>query len=431
MEVSTLKKERDQIKKEKDMIKKKINELIIKVSNDKNSNDANGSNNKNVNAFINYQNMHQVYIDKEFSLKCISFINKISANIKNNNLKIYEGKYNFNKIFGSLAKELLLNEFELILLSLYLDKTNISLLLDNFTLEQSLLFLCFYVKNLTVNNEELEPINSYLNKEYKYFSQNYEKWFEINANILKEKQFTFKEINKRFREYNSPYNIYCSNNYIDFNYIVDRILSMSLPYMDFKIEKNNTSITNRSKVFNINEVKLAKNKGLNYNITNNSYFIDKNEIKYKKKVSFNISNNNFNIINKKEDINDYKKPNMKEESFNSYVSLNSNYYFDSFQKNNKDKNIVIKGRNEKNLEKNKIIEFTPNNLLHSLGNEYKLNKNYDNNYINFHSININNLQNQNQSFSVYQKKFVLLYPCFDEKRKLINYNSPKTCKVKA
>ena len=99
---------------------------------------------------------------------------------------------------------------------------------------------------------------------------------------------------------------------------------------------------------------------------------------------------------------------MKEESFNSYVSLNSNYYFDSFQKNNKDKNIVIKGRNEKNLEKNKIIEFTPNNLLHSLGNEYKLNKNYDNNYINFHSINTNNLQNQNQSFSVYQKKPSLL-----------------------
>ena len=195
--------------------------------------------------------MHQVYIDKEFSLKCISFINKISANIKNNNLKIYEGKYNFNKIFGSLAKELLLNEFELILLSLYLDKTNISLLLDNFTLEQSLLFLCFYVKNLTLNNDELEPINSYLKNEYKYFSQNYEKWFEINANILKEKQFTFKEINKRFREYNSPYNTHCINDYIDFNYIVDRILSMSLPYTDFKIEKNNSTNTNRSKIFNI------------------------------------------------------------------------------------------------------------------------------------------------------------------------------------
>ena len=409
--VSTSKKARDQIKKEKDMIKlkKKINELIIKTSNDKNNYDANGSNNKNVNAYTNYQNMHQEYLDKEFSLKCISFINKISVNIKNNNLNVFEGKYNFNKIFTSLAKELLLNEFELTLLSLYLDKTNISLLLDYFTLEQSLLFLCFYIKNLTLNNEELEPINSYLKNEFKYFSENYEKWFEINTNILKEKQFTFKEINKRFREYNSPYNTYCSNNYIDFNYIVDRILSMSLPYTDFKIEKNKSAITNSSKLFNIKEVKFTKNKGINYNITNNNYFIDNNEIKYKKNAIFNISNNtNFNKINKKEDFNDYKNPNMKTESFNSYAKLNSNDYFDSLQKNNKDKNIVIKGTNEEILQKNKMITFTPNNLLHSLGNEYKLNKNSDNNYININSINANNLQNKNQSFSIYQQKPSLL-----------------------
>jgi hypothetical protein len=347
--------------------------------------------------------MHQIYLEKEFSLKCISFINKISVNIKNNNLNVFEGKYNFNKISASLAKELLLNEFELILLSLYLDKTNISLLLDYFTLEQSLLFLCFYVKNLTLNNEELEPINSYLNNEYKYFSENYEKWFEINANILKEKQFTLKEINKRFREYNSPYNTYCSNNYIDFNYVVDRILSMSLPYMDFKIEKNISAITNRSKIFNINEVKLSKDKGINNNITNNNYFIDIKKEKYSKNVSFNINNNNFNKMNKKEDFNDYKKPNMIAESFNSYVKLNSNDYLDSLQKNNKDKNIVIKGINNANLENN-ISEFTPNNLLYSLENEYKLNKNSDNNYININSINTNNMQNQSQSFSVYQQK---------------------------
>ena len=308
-----------------------------------------------------------------------------------------------------MAKELLLNEFELIVLSLYLDKTNISLLLDYFTLEQSLLFLCFYVKNLTLNNEELEPINSYLKNEYKYFSENYEKWLEINKNILKEKQFTFKEINKRFREYNSPYNTHCINDYIDFNYIVDRILSMSLPYTDFKIEKNNSANTNHSKIFNIKEVKLTKNKGINYNVTNNNYFIDKNEIKYKKNANFNISNNNFNKINKEEDFNDdIKNQNMKSESFNNYTKLNSNDYFDFLQKNNKDKNNVIKGTNEENLQRNKIISFTPNNLLHSLGNEYKLNKNSDNNYININSINTNNSQNQNQSFSIYQQKPSLL-----------------------
>lgn len=211
---------------------------------------------------------------------------------------------------------------------------------------------------------------------------------------------------------------------------------MSLPYKDFKIEKNKSAITNSSKLFNIKEVKLTKNKGINYNINNNNYFIDNNEIKFKKNAIFNISNNttikdiiivsfynkfieirkkyknriyfNFNKINKKEDFNDYKNPNMKTESFNSYAKLNSNDYFDSLQKNNKDKNIVIKGTNEEILQKNKMIVFTPNNLLYSLGNEYKLNKNSDNNYININSIKANNLQNKNQSFSIYQQKQSLL-----------------------
>ena len=82
--VSTLKKERDQFKKEKDMIKlkQKINELLKKNSNDKNiSNNKYYQRNNEIifdnNEHVLYKTMLLNYMNKEFSLKCLSFINII------------------------------------------------------------------------------------------------------------------------------------------------------------------------------------------------------------------------------------------------------------------------------------------------------------------------------------------------------------------
>ena len=151
--VSNKKKDRDQFIKEMDMLrlKQKINEIMKKVSNDKTKiEESNIKYKKNI-QLINekytddsnklYQNMFQKYIKNEFTLVCISFVNKIIIDIKRNHLEQYEGKYNFNKLFIALTKELLLNEFELILLSLYLEYIDISLYLDSFSMEDSLLFL--------------------------------------------------------------------------------------------------------------------------------------------------------------------------------------------------------------------------------------------------------------------------------------------------
>ena len=68
--------------------------------------------------------------------------------------------------------------------------------------------------------------------------------------------------------------------------------------------------------------------------------------------------------------------------------------------------------NEGNLPKNKIIRFTPNNLLHSLGNTNKfqgnnrmfINKYSNNNYISTNPTNLNDLQNPSQSSFMPQQK---------------------------
>ena len=183
--VSNKRKDRDQFIKEIDMLrlKQKINEIMKKVSNDKSKiENDNLKYKKNIelinekfadNSNILYQSMLQKYLKEEFTLKCASFVNKIIIDIKKNHLEQYEGKYNFNKILITMAKELLLNEFELILVSLYLEYIDITSYLDNFNMEESFLYLCFFIKKLTINNEELEPIISYLSKTDNNFLENF------------------------------------------------------------------------------------------------------------------------------------------------------------------------------------------------------------------------------------------------------------------
>ena len=192
--VSNKKKERDQFKKEMDMVllKKRIGEIIKKISDEKrtieNYNDKYKKNIEIINEKYTdnslYQTMFQNYIKNEYTLICISFINKIIINSKNYNLEQYEGKYNFNKIFTDITKELLLSQYELILLSLYLEYINLSLYFHIFGFEESILYLSFFVKKLTLDNEELYPILYHLNKKYENFENNYEKWYKLNENKL-------------------------------------------------------------------------------------------------------------------------------------------------------------------------------------------------------------------------------------------------------
>ena len=434
--VSNKKKDRDQFIKELDMLRLKetINEIMKKVSNDKSKiENDNIKYKKNIqlinekytdNSNILYQSIFQNYIKNEFNLICISFVNKIILDIKRNHLESYEGKYNFNKIFISLTKELLLNEFELILLSLYLEYIDISLFLDIFNMEDSLLYLCYFIKKISINSNQLEPINSYLNKKYPNFNNDYEKWNKTNEKI-NNKLFSYIEINQRFKEYNAPFNIYCGDNYIDYNYIVDRILTMSLPYVDVKKENNNnnniTTHNNSILSSSVNELNNISNN----NINNNSNYLNDNHINNNfinaNKVNAGIekySNNNnkkqliqpepFTNINLQYKNNSNCNINLKNESLNnmnnpSYNSLNN--------KNNN--NLLIKDNSNNKVIMNNIpTVITPNNLLHSLNinrymigpdnNKMLLNQNLignitnysGNNYINLNKPNINHSNRQ-------------------------------------
>lgn len=422
--VSNKKKDRDQFKKEMDMLllKKKINDIIVQVSNDKGIIENNNSikYQKNIDLMnekytdiisTQYQSMFKSYIRDEYTIISVSLINKIIIDIKRNHLEGYEGRYNFNKILSTYAKEMLFNEFELILFSLYLEYIDITLYQNLFSLEDSLLFLCFFIKSKTLNQKQLNPITNFLSKKYQNFIQNYEKWYKVNKERINEiLYFPYNKINQRFKEYRTPFNIYCRDNYIDYNYIVDRILTMSLPYIDVKkennIQKNNSGQIVLDKE---NEAEEPNNEFIKmsdkdfHNDCNNHKFINNNFISnnviHNTKLTFKLEDHN--NINQQ-----LSKPLININQGNIFLSENLNINNSTTNKN---------GVFQNNENNNTTKSVTPNNLLHSIStfnkfstvpgnNKLLINQNYLNNQTSNYSQKLNNYEDINKANILISKK---------------------------
>ena len=200
-------------------LKKKINELMLSVCNEINTSTTNDLN-------ILYESMFKKYLLNEFTPNCLNYINRIITDTSKNHLKKFQGIFELNKIIVLIIKELFMNEFELILLSLYLELIDLS-------------------SNKDINTfKEAAPINSFLNRKYQRFDEKYNLWIQSYTSILDEKilYFNYNKINERFIEYNQTHSIYCKNNYIDYNLIIDRILTMSIPYNE---NRNDNSFINK------------------------------------------------------------------------------------------------------------------------------------------------------------------------------------------
>ena len=384
-------------------IKKKVNEIMNSICN---TNEKEKSSTDYL-----YNSMHKNYLLNEFTSNCLNYINKMIIDVRKNHLKKFQGIFELNKLFISIIKELLMNEFELLLLSLYLEPINISLNMDIFTFKESLIYLCYFIKKLTISTEKLTPINSFLIRKYQGFEDKFNKWFQLNSSVFNNKlYFSYTEINERFKEYNTSYSIYCKSNYIDYNLIIDRILTMSIPYNEGKNEnlfvdrKENSSIfilDNNSNNMNSNNLKIYgqnKNNGneflyyndgynknnfsnnintinnlyntsyisgypsgiyLNTNNNNNNNNINYDYLYNKNNIIFNINNNNNNINKNNEKINlqAVKKelhPIKQNESQNDSQNKSSV----SFKVNNMNKIDSITSNDDKNKKS------IPNNNKH-------------------------------------------------------------------
>lgn len=302
--LSKKRQEPDTPHKDVDMVKlkKKINDIMSSICNP-------NSNKENNDIDYLYQSMHKKYLLNEFTSNCLNYINKIIVNAKKNHLKKYQGMFELNKLFISIIKELLMNEFELILLSLYLESIDISLYSDIFSFQESIIYLCYFIKKLTLTPDKLSPINSFLIRKYQGFEDRFNKWFHANSSVFNSKlYFSYVEINQRFKEYNISYSIYCKNNYIDYNLIIDRILTMSIPYNE---TKNENSFNDKKE--NSSDLLLANNNHININSINpfNENSNNISDLLY--------PNNNYNNIN-----NIYNSSYIRAFPATVYINTNNN-----------------------------------------------------------------------------------------------------------
>ena len=144
--LSKKRQEPDTPPKDVDMVKlkKKINEIMCSI--------CNPNNKENTNIDYLYQSMHKNYLQNELTSNCLNYINKMIIDVKKNHLKKYQGIFELNKLFISIIKELLMNEFELLLLSLYLESIDISFIFRYFYISRiTHLFMLFYKKINFIN----------------------------------------------------------------------------------------------------------------------------------------------------------------------------------------------------------------------------------------------------------------------------------------
>ena len=410
--------------KEVDMVKlkKKVNEIMISVCQETN---------KSISDLDKlYESMSKNYLLNEFTSNCLNYINKIIINAPKSSLRKYQGIFELNKIFISIVKELLMNEFELILLSLYLETIDISLSQDVMTFKESLIFICFFIKKLTLSKEKLSPINSFLIRKYQGFEDKFNKWFQSNTFAINQKlYFNYAEINKRFKEYNEPCSIYCKNNYLDYNLIIDRILTMSNPYNESKNE-NNSLNQKSSQSLGSNDINnfFNKNNNINQNILYNNNINDlknyyPNYISPYQRSAFMSQNNcgylgnNANILSQinalnsgsinstlnekeKKNLENKKKGNIKFKLIkedNSTVNSNKNETKNESNSNPK-MLFVIQNQNNNNETKNESKETNDLSNNETQNNKNNFNKNEEkiitqNNILN--NIKQENLKEQN------------------------------------
>jgi hypothetical protein len=115
---------------------------------------------------------------------------------------------------------------------------------------------------------------------------------------------TPREVNDRFRLLNMPFNSYCKQNFIDFNFVVDQILQMSLPYSEGNKQLYEHSVTSIDQISNqrdntVSESQLQVPKIENSSLSNtnkiNTAGCNNNNYIFKDQQQSDLGNMNNNI----------------------------------------------------------------------------------------------------------------------------------------
>ncbi len=197
-----------------------------------------------------YYKRYLYFIKEEFNHKVIiMFFNYISSTtiipipFKNN-------RY-FIKDFLKIIIDLLMNEIDFVTVTLLFDA--LGWIREGSDPWIYIYYICLYAKKKSSSNDIFSKLLEILDKNNKGFKDSYNNW---ENNIKNKDTIGVNEANKRFRELMKP--IYLNEEhqkYIDYNEIVDKILSMSNKKENAQFHKDNESNQNKKDI-----IKDQKNK---------------------------------------------------------------------------------------------------------------------------------------------------------------------------
>ena len=244
---------------------------------------------------IEYLNQYQVYLTEEFNSRCvyliISFINQ-SKDFPEE----YRTKQDFPKILISVIKSLMMNEFEISIYTLYIDKYGWKSSKIDF--KDYFIYLGLYTKQLTMSKDNFKILIQKFDNEISKSLVNFEDWKkEISPYVP-----TVIEINERFKLLNNPTNSFCKKNFIDFNGIVDKIVKLSQSYSDNKTQNIKLRVREESVLDGL-ENSFKNNLSNSNNFFNNSLNKKNNYPSENRFINFDVStipNINSNLRNQKE-----------------------------------------------------------------------------------------------------------------------------------
>lgn len=267
---------------------------------------------------INYseQNYKQ-YFNNTFNVNCIKLI------VNYTNKFDYIDIKNFKSKLIDLVKYLMMDEMEIVILSLIID--NYGLNNYEYKIDEYLLFLGLFTKKLSNNN--LDFIFKIINETKPYFILDYIIWenniipFIPNIILINER---YQELNK----FNS--NVKLQKKILDYNSIVQQI---ELPNNDHseKTENNNVKETNL-----IDELLSKKKKNDNGNKYINPQNLNVNNLYFHNQISLFDYNNNNNFLVNFNNYNDNQNIiyNINEENDNLFLfnnnrnnNLTNQYFF--------------------------------------------------------------------------------------------------------
>lgn len=175
-----------------------------------------------------YEQLHNAYSDRNPTQQALLYLKRVASD---GVIPMEFKRYPLLRLLSEIAKDLLMNELEVVGWSVYLDRFVWGS--DPANLHQLLHFAGLAVK--CYFDSEVDVIKAHVRRKNRRLYEQFEAWKSLNEGNMK---ILPKEMNDKFRKLNAfpdPVDIAAL---LDYNYIVDEILQLSPPYNAVERDQN-------------------------------------------------------------------------------------------------------------------------------------------------------------------------------------------------